>query len=73
MTKQDIRQALAKAGETQAFITKTQFAECMGMKNANYAKKKFLSGLECIDGKYYLISDIAAVLISRKKIEEDKR
>lgn len=71
MTKQDIRRALAKAGETQAFITATQLAECMGMKSANYAKKVFLSGLECVDGKYYLISDVAAELISRRKIEED--
>lgn len=73
MTKQDIRRALAKAGETQAFITETQLAKCMGMKSANYVKKVFLSGLECVDGKYYLISDVAAVLISRRKIEEDER
>ena len=56
MTKQDIRRALAKAGETQAFITATQFAECMGMKTANHAKKVFLSKLECVDGKYYSMS-----------------
>lgn len=73
MTNQDIRRALAKAGETQAFITATQLAKCMGMKTANYVKKTFLSGLECVDGKYYLIPDVAAVLISRKKIEEDER
>ena len=70
MTKQDIRRALAKAGETQAFITATQLAECMGIKTANYVKKAFLSGLECVDNKYYLISDVAAVLISRKNSEE---
>jgi len=71
MTKQDIRRALAKAGETQAFITATQLAECMGIKTANYVKKAFLSGLECVDGKYYFIPDVAAELISRRKIEED--
>ena len=70
MTKQDIRRALAKAGEAQAFITATQLAECMGIKTANYVKKTFLSGLECVDNKYYLISDVAAVLISRKNSEE---
>lgn len=73
MTKQDIRRALAKAGETQAFITETQLAACMGMKSASYVKKTFLSGLECVDGKYYFIPDVAAVLISRRKIEEDER
>lgn len=71
MTRQDIRRALAKAGETQAFITAAQFAEVMGIKTVNHAKRAFLSGLECVDGKYYFISDVAAELISRRKIEED--
>lgn len=71
MTKQDIRRALAKAGETQAFITAAQFAEVMGIKTVNHAKRAFLSGLECVDGKYYFIPDVAAELISRRKIEED--
>lgn len=71
MTRQDIRRALAKAGETQAFITAAQFAEVMGIKTVNHAKRAFLSGLECVDGKYYFIPDVAAELISRRKIEED--
>lgn len=70
MTGQDIRRALAKAGETQAFITAAQFAEVMGIKTVNHAKRAFLSGLECVDGKYYFIPDVAAELISRRKIEE---
>ena len=70
MTRQDIRRALAKAGETQAFITAAQFAEVMGIKTVNHAKRAFLSGLECVDGKYYFIPDVAAELISRRKIEE---
>jgi len=71
MTRQDIRRALAKAGETQAFITAAQFAEVMGIKTVNHAKRAFLSGLECVDGKYYFIPDVAAELISRRMIEED--
>lgn len=71
MTRQDIRRALAKAGETQAFITAAQFAEVMGIKTVNHAKRAFLSGLECVDGKYYFIPDVAAELISRREIEED--
>lgn len=71
MTRQDIRRALAKAGETQAFITAAQFAEVMGIKTVNHAKRAFLSGLECVDGKYYFIPDVAAELISRRVIEED--
>lgn len=70
MTRQDIRRALAKAGETQAFITAAQFAEVMGIKTVSHAKRAFLSGLECVDGKYYFIPDVAAELISRRKIEE---
>jgi len=70
MTRQDIRRALAKAGETQAFITAAQFAEVMGIKTVNHAKRAFLSGLECVDGKYYFIPDVVAELISRRKIEE---
>ena len=73
MTRQDIRRALAKAGETQAFITAAQFAEVMGIKTVNHAKRAFLLGLECVDGKYYFIPDVAAELISRRKIEEDER
>ena len=71
MTRQDIRRALAKVGETQAFITAAQFAEVMGIKTVNHAKRAFLSGLECVDGKYYFIPDVAAELISRRVIEED--
>lgn len=71
MTRQDIRRALAKVGEAQAFITAAQFAEVMGIKTVNHAKRAFLSGLECVDGKYYFIPDVAAELISRRKIEED--
>lgn len=69
MTKQDIRRSLQKVGETQAFITATQFAECMGMKTANHAKKVFLSKLECVGGKYYLINDIVEELNARKTTE----
>ncbi len=71
MTRQDIRRSLEKATEKhQGLITATEFAGFINKKSVSYIKKKFLSGLECIDGKYYLISDVVDMLNSRKTKED---
>lgn len=50
-------------------MTATQFARVMGMKSPDYAEKRFLSGLECLDNKYYFISDIAEKIMADKKLK----
>ena len=70
MTKQDIRRSLEKVAEHQGVITATEFTGFMGKKSVSYIKKKYLSGLECIDDKYYLISDVVDMLNSRKTKED---
>ena len=71
MTKQEIKRALERVSESQGFVTATQFTKVMGQKTVDYMKKKYLNGLECIDGKYYLISDIVTVLWERRTHEAD--
>lgn len=68
MKKQELNRSLQKASEVQAFITATQFAKVMGVKTADYVKKKYLSGLECVGGKYYFISDVTAQLMKDRNI-----
>ena len=55
MTKQGVKRALERVSQSQGFVTATQFAHFMGIKTADYAKKQFLNGLECVNGKYYFI------------------
>ncbi len=65
MNKQEIVRKFEQATGGQSFITASQFARLMGCSNVDKCKNKFLSGLERIDGKYYFIPDVAAVLLSR--------
>ena len=41
------------------FITAAQFAQFIGDKNVSRARRKYLQDLEAIDGKRYLISEVA--------------
>ena len=68
MTKQEIKRALERVSESQGFVTATQFTKFMGQKTVNYMKEKYLNDLECIDGKYYFIDDIAEMLMKRRAI-----
>jgi hypothetical protein len=65
MTKQEIQKDM-RAYVGGGFITRTQFAAYMGMKDPRKAKEKFLDGLERVDGKYYFIPDVAKVLYERR-------
>ncbi len=65
MKKQDLIRKMEQAAETQGFITASQFARFMGCTNISKCKYKYLSGLDRVDGKYYFIPDVAAVLMSR--------
>ena len=45
------------------FITQTSFAHFLGVSRGT--AKKYLDGLDAIDGKYYFIPDVADRLMSR--------
>lgn len=48
------------------FATKSQIAAWFGIKNVRYIEK-FVDGLQAVDGKYYLISDLADVMERRAR------
>jgi hypothetical protein len=65
MNKKPIVDSLKSVTEGQAFITCVQLTKALGCKDQRKVKDKFLRGLEAIDGKYYLIVDVAEVLQKR--------
>lgn len=66
MDKQSLTAALKRCTDGAEVITKTEFQRFIGIKKADHVKK-YLAGLEAIDGKYYLISDVAGTLMRRRK------
>ena len=66
MNKQEIVRKMEQASKTQGFITAAQFTRFMGRSNVTKCKDKYLTGLERIDGKYYFIPDVAAVLLAHR-------
>lgn len=62
MTRTDISAELRRVTEGQAFITVTQLARALGEKNTSRVKTKYLEGLESVNGKYYLITEVADAL-----------
>jgi len=66
MNKQDIVRRLEKVTEKQGFITAAQFARFMGRTNVSKCKAKYLDGLDRIDGKYYFVPEVAAVLMKHR-------
>lgn len=66
MKKQDLIRKMEEASGTKGFITASQFAQFMGCTNISKCKYKFLSGLDRVEGKYYFIPDVAAVLMDRR-------
>lgn len=65
MTRNDIADELQRVTDGQAFITITQLATAFGRNNPAKVKKAYLSDLEAVDGKYYLIREVADVLKKR--------
>ena len=66
MTKQDLGRKLEQSTKTKGFITATEFARFMGCTNIYKCQQKYLKGLDRLDGKYYFIPDVAAVLMKFK-------
>ena len=65
MSITEIKESLKRAAGGAEFITATQVGKCLGIKNKESIRNKYLSGLEKVDGKYYLISDVAHRIIER--------
>lgn len=65
MTQNDITHGLRMVTDGQAFITVSQLAKAMGRSDPKRMKKLYLEGLEAVDGKYYLVTEVAGVLKSR--------
>lgn len=65
MTRNDISDELKKAAKGQAFITASQLAAALGRSDQAKVRNAYLKGLEAVDGKYYLVRDVADVLKQR--------
>ena len=64
MIKSDIAKRLRQS-TGQDFITATQLAKAFGMSSGKLAKRKFLTDLEAVEGKYYLIDEVAGKIKER--------
>ena len=65
MTKKSLKSELKTHTDGASVITKTQLARFFGFKKPTTRIDDIVSDLTAIDGKYYLISDIAEVLERR--------
>lgn len=65
MRKTDIMKALKGASGNRGFITARQLADALGRVDAYKVKREYLQNLESMDGRYYLVSDVADVLQKR--------
>ena len=63
MIKSDIAKALRRSCQSE-FITRQQIAKAFGIKNSRYVKD-YVDGLDKIDGKYYLIDEVAENILRR--------
>lgn len=70
MTRNEISAALRTVTDGQAFITVGQLAKAMGRADKWRIKDAYLKDLEAVDGKYYLIIDVARVLKERCAMQE---
>lgn len=65
MKMNDIASALRRKSESQGFVTAKEVADTFGCADVRKIKNKYLTGLEAVNGKYYLISDVARVIQSQ--------
>lgn len=66
MEKKDLIAALKKAAQGAEVITRTQLMNFFNIQKYDHIKK-YIRKLDSIDGKYFLISDVARELIGRVK------
>lgn len=65
MSYSEIKESLKKQADGADFITVTQVGRCLGIKNREVVRNRYLSGLDKVDGRYYLISDVAHRIMER--------
>lgn len=65
MDKQGIKRALSRQVNGGQFMTATDIARVLNVSDTYKVKRKYLNDLDCLDGKYYLIDDVVAVLNGR--------
>ena len=68
MTKNDICAELSRVADGQAFITCTQLSRALGIRHSENVKRDYLSGLEAVNGKYYLIREVADVIKEKCRV-----
>lgn len=68
MNKQEVIRRFERETAGQAFLTATQLTKLLGCKDSYKVKKKYLDGLDVIDGKLYFIPDVAARLMSMREV-----
>lgn len=64
MTKTEIAKVLEKETNGQAFITVSQLTKLLGRTDSRKVKNSILRDLETVNGKYYLIKEVADTLKS---------
>jgi hypothetical protein len=65
MTGSDISASLRNVTGGQAFITVSQLAKALGRTDQAKVKKAYLADLTAVDGKYFLITEVADVMKKR--------
>ena len=66
MDKQKLQAALKRHTQGAEVITKQQICSFMGIKKQDHIRK-YTDGLQALDGKYYLISEIADRMMQRAR------
>lgn len=66
MDKAELRKDLKKHVKGAEVITKKELMIFMGIEKYDHIRK-YVAGLNAIDGKYYFISDVASKLIRMVK------
>lgn len=66
--KQRITKALIRYVGGAQMITLAEFTSFMNRKDLYKAKHKYLENIGAVDGKYYLIDDVAEALDSKMSI-----
>lgn len=66
MERQNIVAGLKRCNGGAEVITKRQLASFFGIKKTEYVNK-YVHKLEAIEGKYFLVTEVAGELIQRTK------
>ena len=64
MDRRQIRRALQGNNAEKQFITITELAAVFGAKQTKTVKK-YVSGLDVVSGKYYLINDVTQKILEQ--------